>query len=93
MDYYTSSTENYLNYDIILMDLRMPVMDGFEATKAIRDFQTEHKIKKIPIIAVTAHALKNELLKSLDAGCNSYITKPYDFKDLQILIRKYTDRD
>lgn len=92
LEKYTTN-KNYLEYDIILMDLRMPIMDGFEATKKIRKFETENSLRKIPIIAVTAHALKEELLKSLDAGCNSYITKPYEFKDLEILINKYTKKE
>ena len=92
LDHFTSGN-NYMDYDIILMDLRMPVMNGFETVKAIREFEKEKNLKKIPIIAVTAHALKDELLKSLDAGCNAYITKPYEFKDLQLLISKYSKKN
>lgn len=88
--YFTN--KNYLEFDIILMDIRMPVMDGITAVKAIRDFENKYNIPKIPIIAVTAHALKNELLKTLEAGCNAYITKPYEFKDLKVIIDRYSKK-
>ncbi|MCX6185725.1 MAG: PAS domain S-box protein [Bacteroidetes bacterium] len=64
-------------YDLILMDLQMPVMDGYEATMAIR-----LKDKKIPIIALTANAFSDIKQKVLDVGMNDYITKPFDPDDL-----------
>ena len=70
--------------DIILMDMRMPVMDGFEATKKIREIN-----KDVVIIAQTAHALKDDREKTLAAGCTDYIAKPVDKSELMKLIRKY----
>ena len=63
--------------DLILMDIRMPVMDGYEATEEIRKFN-----KTIPIIAQTAYALKGEKERSIAAGCDGYISKPIDPKEL-----------
>ena len=64
------------NIDLILMDIRMPVMDGYEATAEIRKFN-----KTIPIIAQTAYALKGEKERSMAAGCDGYISKPIDPKE------------
>ncbi|MEK7229914.1 MAG: response regulator [Candidatus Binatota bacterium] len=59
--------------DVILMDLRMPVMDGWEATRALR--QTEWG-KDLPVVAVTAHAMEEDRRRALNAGCNEFIPKP-----------------
>jgi CheY-like chemotaxis protein len=63
-------------YDLILMDMQMPVMDGYEATKAIRAWEREHDLPPTPVIALTALALKEDGVKILDAGCNAHMTKP-----------------
>jgi PAS domain S-box-containing protein len=63
-------------YDLILMDVQMPVMDGYEATKAIRAWEREHDLPPTQVIALTALALKEEVVKTLDAGCNAHMTKP-----------------
>ncbi len=65
-------------YDLILMDVRMPVMDGIAATKSIRQFIS----KSVPIIALTANAVKGEQAKCLDAGMNDYLSKPFLEEDL-----------
>ncbi len=62
------------DYDVILMDVQMPEMDGFTATKMIR--QLENPKNKIPIIAITAHALMGDKEKCIDAGMDDYVTKP-----------------
>jgi len=65
--------------DQILMDLDLPVLNGWDATKAIKAHaETSH----IPVIALTAHAFKEDQDSALDAGCNDYDTKPVDFKRL-----------
>ena len=68
-------------YDIVLMDLQMPVMDGYEATKIIRSGELGKTIGEIPIIAVTADAMQETKQKVLDLGMNDYMTKPVN-KDL-----------
>lgn len=72
------------NIDLILMDIKMPELDGCEVTREIRKTNLS-----IPIIAQTAYALEDEKQKSLDAGCNSYLTKPINKKDLLELINSY----
>ncbi|MBI5314936.1 MAG: response regulator [Nitrospirae bacterium] len=63
-------------YDLILMDMHMPVMDGYEATRAIRVWEREHDLPPTQIIALTALALKEEGVKILEAGCDAHMTKP-----------------
>ncbi|WP_052514951.1 PAS domain S-box protein [Dethiosulfatarculus sandiegensis] len=77
----TESTQ----YDLILMDVQMPKMDGFAATKAIRARETD---KHIPIIAMTAHAMKGDKEACLEAGMDSYIPKPVDPEVLAEALRR-----
>jgi CheY-like chemotaxis protein len=65
--------------DLILMDLSLPVMDGWEAT---RQLKAQTATRAIPVIALTAHALPGEREKALEAGCRDYDTKPVDFPRL-----------
>ena len=67
-------------YDVILMDIQMPVMDGYAATRAIRNLKSE--IRDVPIIAMTAHAMAGDEEKSLRAGMNGHVTKPIDPEQL-----------
>lgn len=72
--------------DIIFMDLKMPIMDGWEATRALR--QTDWG-KDLPVIAVTAHAMSEEREKALTAGCNDFIPKPVtDYSIIQQAIQR-----
>ncbi|MDA9935647.1 response regulator [Candidatus Marinimicrobia bacterium] len=67
------------NPDLILMDLSLPIMDGWEATSTIK---SEEGTRDIPIIVLTAHAMSGDREKALEAGADEYDTKPIDFKRL-----------
>ena len=71
--------------DIILMDMSLPVMDGWEATKVLKG---DPDTAQIPVIALTAHAMSSDREKAIEAGCNDYDTKPVD---LQRLLNKISD--
>lgn len=71
------------------MDIQMPVMDGYTATKTIRKWEREMGIKPTPIIALTAYALKEEVQKSLDAGCTAHLIKPIKKTKLIETINEY----
>ena len=74
------------DYDMILMDVQMPVMNGYDATKAIR--RSSHELaKKIPIIAMTANAFSEDIQHSLAAGMNAHVSKPVEMKVLEKTIR------
>jgi CheY-like chemotaxis protein len=64
------------HYDVILMDMNMPVMDGYEATRSIRAWERQQDLPKTQIIALTALVLKEEGEKILEAGCDAHMTKP-----------------
>jgi len=68
-------------YSLILMDIQMPVMDGLEATRAIRAMDFEYA-KKVPVIALTAATLESEIKECIDAGMNDFIAKPMTYDDL-----------
>ena len=72
--------------DLILMDIQMPVLDGYEATRQIK---AGPETAKIPIIAVSSFAMKGDEEKARAAGCNHYITKPYSPMQLLRMIRGY----
>ena len=75
------------NLDIILMDLSLPVVDGWTAAERLKADATT---KSIPIIALTAHAMKGDREKALEAGCDDYDTKPIDFERLMDKIKTLT---
>ncbi len=79
-------------YDLILMDIEMPVMNGYTATTKIREWESENQSERKPIIALTAHALAEYTKKSIDVGCNAHLTKPIKKKDLLSIIKKYAFR-
>ena len=79
----SSFKEHKDKINLILMDMKMPDMDGFTATAEIRTFDI-----KIPIIAQTAYAYRDDYQKALDAGCNDYISKPIHEEELNEKIKK-----
>lgn len=83
---YESASKN--RYDLILMDVQMPEMDGFDATKNIRDFEAD-KDYHTPIVAMTAHAMKGDREKCLAAGMDYYITKPVNPNELYETVEKF----
>jgi PAS domain S-box-containing protein len=77
-------------YDIVFMDVQMPLMDGYAATRKIRLWEAENKTRPVPIMALTAHALPEQVRKSLDAGCTAHLTKPIRKATLLGAIFSYT---
>ncbi len=77
-------------YDLVLMDIQMPVMDGYTATRMMREFEAHTQREATPIIALTAYALKETPEKSLESGCNAYLNKPVKKAQLLEYIARYT---
>lgn len=75
--------------DLILMDIQLPGLDGYEATRRIKANPALHKI---PIIAVTSYALSGDDVKALEAGCDAYVAKPYSPRELLAKIREHLPR-
>lgn len=74
------------NPDLILMDISLPIMDGYEATRQIR---TTGEGDSIPIIGLSAHAMQGDEVRAKDAGCNDYLTKPVDEDLLLSKLKQY----
>ncbi len=72
--------------DLILMDIQLPGIDGYETTRQIR---THEALNHVPIIAVTSYALSGDDVKAYEAGCNGYVAKPYSPRALLAKIREY----
>ena len=75
-------------FDVVLMDVQMPEMGGFEATAAIRALESERRSARLPIIAMTAHAMKGDRERCLSAGMDEYLTKPLDPRALCALVEQ-----
>lgn len=75
------------NFDLVLMDCQMPIMDGYEATRRIR--KLDGPVQDITILAMTAHAMEGDRERCLAAGMNDYMTKPINFKALQKMLVRY----
>lgn len=83
------------NYSVILMDIQMPELDGYEALSVIRQIEKERGVpetEKVQIIAITAYAMKGDREKCIKAGANEYISKPMDTNLLYETIQKCIDR-
>lgn len=89
VDMFDRSPEYY--YDAVLMDLRMPVMDGLEATRRIRNLD-RHDAKTVPILALTANALEQDVQHSLDAGMDVHLAKPVDADQLYAELKRLTHK-
>jgi two-component system, cell cycle response regulator DivK len=72
--------------DLILMDIQLPIMDGYEATRRIKADPT---MRDVPIIAVTSYAMSGDEQKARDAGCDDFVPKPYSPRQLLAKIRQY----
>ncbi|WP_455058047.1 ATP-binding protein [Jutongia sp.] len=88
---YTFSKAPAYKFDVILMDVMMPVMDGYEATRQIRSMDRP-EAKTIPIIAMTANAFAEDVEESRNAGMNEHISKPLDIGKVKATIARYTNR-
>jgi len=80
------------HYDVVLMDCQMPEMDGFEATDLIRSWEREQKKKRLPIIALTANATKEDVQKCFDSGMDAYCSKPINAQVMIHLIEKWVGK-
>jgi two-component system cell cycle response regulator DivK len=75
--------------DLILMDIQLPVLDGYESTRRIK---ADASLARIPVIAVTSYALSGDEAKARAAGCDGYVTKPFSPRALLATVRRYLDR-
>lgn len=85
-------TANPQKYDMVFMDVQMPEMDGFIATRTIRE-STAERAKKIPIVAMTANVFKEDIENCLESGMNEHIGKPLILEDVLAILKKYLRRD
>ena len=84
------------DFDLVLMDVQMPVMDGIEATARIRDPSSSVREHSIPIIAMTAHAMQGDKENCFEAGMDGYVSKPLNFEEMfgeimRVIMEKRTD--
>jgi len=82
-----------IQFELILMDCQLPVLDGYAATRAIRNGEAGEKIKAIPIVALTANAFPDDQKKCFDAGMDDYLSKPISFKQLRIKLIEWIQSD
>ena len=76
------------HFDLVLMDCQMPVMDVYEATRAIRASEQAGNLPRLPIIALTAHAMRGDRQACIDAGMDDYLSKPFEITELQKVLQR-----
>ena len=74
------------HYDLVLMDCEMPEIDGYQATQQIRAFEHEYNLKSVTIVALTAHAMRDQQQRCVQAGMDDFLTKPLAFERLKQLL-------
>ncbi|MEO0530070.1 MAG: response regulator [Planctomycetota bacterium] len=79
-------------YDLVLMDVQMPIMDGFQATEALREIERKMDATTVPIIAMTAHSMRGDRQRCLRAGMNGYLSKPVDLSELIRTVEEHSTR-
>ena len=79
-------------FDLVLMDCQMPIMDGFEASQAIRQWEAEQDRSATPIIALTANAFEGDRQRCLEVGMDDYLSKPFTLEQLRMVLATYMDR-
>jgi CheY-like chemotaxis protein len=80
------------NYDLVLMDIQMPIMDGYTAAREIRTWERAQCMPRVPIVALTAHELSGSSAASIEAGCDWHLTKPVERNDLVATIARLANR-
>lgn len=80
-------------YDLILMDCEMPVMNGFDASRQIRKNEYEQQRRQVPIIALTAHTMSGAKEKCIECGMNDFLAKPFSIADLRLILNKWLSSD
>jgi signal transduction histidine kinase/DNA-binding response OmpR family regulator len=78
-------------YDVVLMDMNMPVLDGYATTARVRAWEKERGLSPVPIVALTADALRDSVARSIQVGCNAHVSKPVSKRDLLDAIRRHAD--
>ncbi|MDX2322378.1 MAG: ATP-binding protein [Moritella sp.] len=82
--------ENHQNINLVLMDCMMPVMDGFDATTGIREYEEAYSLSRIPIVALTASILEDDIQRCFDSGMDDYLPKPFKKEIFREKINKYS---
>lgn len=81
-----------VRYDLVFMDVEMPVMNGITATRAIRQWEQEEDLDPVPIIALTSHDQKEKLMETLSAGCTAHLIKPLTKEAMLKTIEEHASR-
>ena len=75
--------------DLVLMDIQMPVLDGYEATRQVRERETKLRLPRVPIVALTANAFDEDAVQAIAAGMDAHLAKPYSREQLRELVRRW----